>query len=140
MVICQQESNTASLSTFLVPCILVGKYPSVNKMSSCPAGITTWSMKQTFNNVGFGVWFGFWGVFLFCFVFSFLGPHPWLMEVPRLGVELELELPAYTKAMAKRDPSCIFDLHHNSQQCWILNPLSKARDRTHISMDPSWVR
>ena len=27
-----------------------------------------------------------------CFVFVFLGPHPWHMEVPRLGVELELQL------------------------------------------------
>ena len=29
--------------------------------------------------------------FLF-FVFCFLGPHPWHMEVPRLGVQLELQL------------------------------------------------
>ena len=28
------------------------------------------------------------------------------------------------------DPSCICDLHHSSQQCWILNPLSEARDGT----------
>ena len=27
---------------------------------------------------------------LFCFVFVFLGPHPRHVEVPRLGVELEL--------------------------------------------------
>ena len=26
---------------------------------------------------------------LFCFVFVFLGPHPWQMEVPRLGVQSE---------------------------------------------------
>ena len=39
--------------------------------------------------------------FLFCFVFCFLGPHPWHMEVPRLEVELELQLPAYTTATAK---------------------------------------
>ena len=32
---------------------------------------------------------------LFCFVlFVFLGPHPRHMEVPRLGVESELQLPA----------------------------------------------
>ena len=25
------------------------------------------------------------------FIFGFLGPHPWHMEVPRLGVKLELQ-------------------------------------------------
>ena len=34
----------------------------------------------------------------FMFLFSFLEAHPWLMEVPRLGVELVLQLPAYTTA------------------------------------------
>ena len=35
---------------------------------------------------------------LFCFVlFYFLRPHSWHVEVPRLGVELELQLPAYTQ-------------------------------------------
>ena len=30
-------------------------------------------------------------------------------------------------------------LHHSSQQHWILNPLSKARDWTCILLDTSWV-
>ena len=34
--------------------------------------------------------------------FSFLGLHLQHMEVPRLGVESELELPAYTTATATR--------------------------------------
>ena len=50
------------------------------------------------------------------------------MEVPRLGVESELQLPAYTTATATPDMSQVFDLHHNSQECQILNPLSEARD------------
>ena len=62
------------------------------------------------------------------------------MEVPRIGTELELHLLAYTTATATQDPSRICDLHHSSQQSWILNPLSKARDRTPILMDTSWVR
>ena len=37
----------------------------------------------------------------------------------------------------KQDPSQVCDLHHPSQQCWMPNPLSKARDQTHISMDTS---
>ena len=47
----------------------------------------------------------------FYLFFVFVGPHPWHMEVPRLGVESELQLLVY--------------IHHTSQQCWILNPLSR---------------
>ena len=54
------------------------------------------------------------------FFFSFLWPHPRHMEVSRLGVEVELQLPAYVKATATPDPSHICDLHHSSQQCQIL--------------------
>ena len=53
------------------------------------------------------------------------------MEVPRLGVKSELQLPAYTTATATPDPSHICDLHHSSVQRQILNPRSEARDRTH---------
>ena len=77
--------------------------------------------------------------FCFCLVFAFLGRYSRRMEVPRLGVELELQLPAYTTATAMPDPSRSCNLHHSSQQCWILNPLSKAGDRTCILMDPSRV-
>ena len=80
-------------------------------------------------------------LFLFCFVlFCSLGPHPWHVEVPRLGVQSELQLLVYTPATATQDPSCVCDLHHSSQQCQILNPLSGARDRTHNLMVPSWIR
>ena len=70
---------------------------------------------------------------------SFLGPNLWHMEVPELGVELELQLPAYSTAIAMQDRSCACDLHHSSQQCRILNPLSKARDQTCIFMHMSQV-
>ena len=53
------------------------------------------------------------------------GAHLWYMEIPGLGVESELQLPAYTTATATPDPS----------QHWILNPLREAR------MEPtfSWI-
>ena len=58
---------------------------------------------------------------------------------PRLGAEWELQLPAYTTATATQDLSLVFDLHHSSRQCRILNPLSEATDRTHNLMDTSRV-
>ena len=54
------------------------------------------------------------------------------MEVLRLEVELELQLLAYTTATSIPDPSCLWDICHRLQQCWVLNPLSKARDWTWI--------
>ena len=81
------------------------------------------------------------GSFFFFFLFwSFQGPQPWHMEVPRLGVELELQLPAYTRVTATRDLSHICDLHHSSRQYRIRNPLSEARDRTHNLMVPPRIR
>ena len=73
------------------------------------------------------------------FVFLFLGPHPWHMEVRRLGVQLELQLLAYTTATATQDPSHDCDLHHSSRQCQIFNPLSEVRDRTPVFRDASLV-
>ena len=79
--------------------------------------------------------------FVFFFFFLvFLGPHPQHLKVPRLGVELELQPPAYTTATAMWDPSCICNLYHSSRQRHILNPLSKARDQTLALMDTSWVQ
>ena len=71
--------------------------------------------------------------------FVFLGPHPLHMEVPRLGVQLELQLPAYTTAPATPDPSRVCDLHHSSQHHQILKPLSEAREWSHNLTGPSWI-
>ena len=40
---------------------------------------------------------------LFAYLFI-LGPHSWHMEIPRLGVEWEQELPAYATATGTLDP------------------------------------
>ena len=69
-----------------------------------------------------------------CFVskatllFGLLGLHVQHTEVPRLGVELELERPAYTAATATPNPSHVCNLHHSLWHCQLLNPLNKARD------------
>ena len=88
------------------------------------------------------LWSGRTGIQPVTFIYSFfvfLVPHLRPMEVPRLWVELELQLPAYTAAMATRDPSWVCDLHHNSWQRWILNPLIKARDWTWVLKDASQI-
>ena len=77
--------------------------------------------------------------FFFSFAFCILGPYPQHVEVPRLGVEAEPQLPACTTATAMTDPSRVCDLHHSSWQHRILNPLSQSRDRTRNLMDTSWV-
>ena len=61
------------------------------------------------------------------------------MEVPRLGVESELQPLAYTTATTTQDLSRIFDLHYSLQQCQILNPLSEPRNRTCILVDTSQI-
>ena len=45
-----------------------------------------------------------------------------------------------TPATATPGLSRVCNLHHNSWQCWILNPLSKVRDWTCVFMDTSWTR
>ena len=70
--------------------------------------------------------------FLF-FFFKWL--HLPYMEVPRLGIESELQLQAYTTATATLDPCCIGNLQCSLGQCQILNPLSKARDQTRFFME-----
>ena len=77
------------------------------------------------------------GTMYFLFIYSFIYFRH--MEVPRLGAELELQLQAHTTATATPDPSHVYYLHHSSGQRQILNPLSKARDRTCILMDAGRV-
>ena len=53
----------------------------------------------------------------------FIGLHLWHMEATRLGVQSELQLPAYTTAYSNAG-----------------NPLSEARDQAPILMDASQIR
>ena len=81
-------------------------------------------------------------IFLFVFmlfyfiiiIFFFLGPHLPHMNVPRLGVKLELQLLAYAAATVTATPDLSFacDLHHILWQHWILSPLREARNQTRI--------
>ena len=64
---------------------------------------------------------------MYLFIY-FLGPHLWHMDVPRLGVELELQLLAYPTATEIPDKRCACELHQSPQQRWILKPLNRDRD------------
>ena len=78
-------------------------------------------------------------LFCFCgFIFMFLLFRA-VSEVPRLGVELELQLLADATATAMQGPSHVCNLHHSPWQCLILNSLSEARDRTRNLMVPSQI-
>ena len=61
-------------------------------------------------------------LFIFILYIFILGPHPWHMEVPRLGIQSELQLPAYITATAMPDPGCIC---LSMRQHRILNPLTR---------------
>ena len=71
-------------------------------------------------------------IIIIIIIILFLGLHLWHMEAPRLRVPSELPLPPLATAPATQDPSCICGLHHSSQQCWIPDPLSEARNQTCI--------
>ena len=55
----------------------------------------------------------------------------------QVGVKPQPQLLAYARATATQDPSHVCNVHHSSRQHRILNPLGKARDRTHNLMVPS---
>ena len=61
--------------------------------------------------------YGWWDQLSFFFP---LWPHLQHMEVPRLGIEPALQLPAFTTATATPHPSHAYNLHHSSRQHQIL--------------------
>ena len=75
----------------------------------------------------------------FLFVRLSLELYPWHVEVPRLRVELQLQLQASIMATAMSDLSYVCDLHHSSQQHQVLNSLSEVRDGIHVLMNPHRV-
>ena len=89
-----------------------------------------------FNSVYFNFFFVFVVVVI---VFCLLGPHTAYRD-SQAGVKSELQQPAYTTATATLDPSHVCDLHHNSRQHQILNPLGEAKDQTCVLTDASHIR
>ena len=72
--------------------------------------------------------------YLYIYLFiSFIIFFKVLTEVPRLGVELELQLLATATATWELNYICV--LHRSFQQCRILSPLKESRDGTGILTD-----
>ena len=67
----------------------------------------------------------------------FLGLHQQHMEVPRLGVELELQPPEPQQRQSQATSATYTTAYSNARS---LNLLSKASDQTRILMDTSQVR
>ena len=62
------------------------------------------------------------------------------MEIPRLGGGIEPVTAGLHHSHSNARSELHMDLCHSLWQLWILNPLSGARDGTHILVDTSWVR
>ena len=61
------------------------------------------------------------------------------MEVPTLGVKSELQLLAYTTAIASQVGASFSTKTAAQGKHQILKSMSKARGQTHILMDISWI-
>ena len=89
----------------------------------------------------------FWCDFILFYYFFFLGHYPQHMEVPRVGVECELQLPAYATATTMPDPSwsvtCTASLGNvGSLTNWEgprIKPASSWIVVGFITTDPQWI-
>ena len=77
--------------------------------------------------------------FLLFFLFLLFRAAPTVYGDSQARGQIGATAASLPTATATQDPSHIYDLHHNSWQCQVLNPLSEARDRTHNLMVPSQI-
>ena len=73
------------------------------------------------------------------FLFSFFRATPMVYGSSQSMGQIGAAAASLATATAMPNPSHVCELHHSSQQCQILNQLRRARDKTCILMDPSWV-
>ena len=76
---------------------------------------------------------------VFCLFVLFFRAIPMAYGSSQAGGQIETQLLAYTTATAMQDLSCVCHIHHSSWQRQISDPLSEARDRTHILMDTNHI-
>ena len=75
-------------------------------------------------------------VFVFCLFRATTAVHGGSQARGRIGAAAA----GLRHSHSNTNPSLVYDPHHSVRQCWILNPLCKARDRTHVLMDTTWLR
>ena len=77
-----------------------------------------------------------WKIFFFFFLTFFL-----FRVIPGTLGSFQSELPplAYATATATPGPSHVCDLHHSSQQCWILNPLTEMSSWILVGFLTHWA-
>ena len=77
--------------------------------------------------------------FLF-FFFWFLGPHPWHMKYQtRDQMSCSCRPTPQPQPLGIQATSVIYTTAQSNTWSLILNPLSRARDWTHILIDTSWI-
>ena len=106
------SENSGHLNKFLIQLKLISTYCVRHR-----TGLITWTHSCLKPVARIYIY-----IYIYILSFVFLGPHPWRMKVPRLAVKSEL----CSKPCLRPTP-------------WVLNPLSKARDRIHTLMDTSQV-
>ena len=85
------------------------------------------------------VFVGFCAFCFFVFLFFLFRAAPEAYGSSQAKGQIRAVAAAYTAATATPDLNHVCNLRHGSQQRWILNPLSKARDRTCTLMGSSWA-
>ena len=76
-------------------------------------------------------------LFFFFFFFLLFKAAPEACESSQATGQIEATAADLLADTATLDPRHICDLHHGSQQPWILKQLSKAQDQTRVLMDTS---
>ena len=85
----------------------------------------------------------FWGFFCLFVCFYFLGPHLWPMEVPRLGVKLELQLPQPQQCGIQMESVTYTTAHSNAESLthWTrpgIEPASSWILVVFVTSEPQW--
>ena len=153
------------LSSLQQPCRGTCK-PKIHERGQtlCPSSLGPFIDHPTWDNISFCCWIrtevllggvgtglavgggevpGCWQYFClapFLCVCGLVRAAPSHMEIPRVGVLIRASGAGlhHSHSNARSEPH--LRLHHSWRSCWILNPLSKARNGTRNLVVPGWIR